>query len=196
MFSSMHDTTRLRRREMIFLNISDSIRAINFKIYHNIAHGSLYISIRNDITIYFRSAPNRTNVSILVMSGSRFLDNSSTDLEKVYCFVTQGSRISFRSMCKSLDIFGSWPRKWKWGQKGRTVVNALPKWLISIFGKSAKANNSRIRSMVVPKCLYTKPEITSSATSGRPLSKFEKTSQNAAFDGLGRILVAQYFASP
>ena len=38
--------------------------------------------------------------------------------------------------------------------KGRTVVNALHKWLITIFLKTTEASNSQIRSMVLPKSLY------------------------------------------
>ena len=51
--------------ETIFGNISETTKASNFKIYHNVAHESLYISTGNDITIFFRSAANRTDVSIL-----------------------------------------------------------------------------------------------------------------------------------
>ena len=36
--------------------------------------------------------------------------------------------------------------------------------------------------------------MTSPATSGRHLSKFEKTTENAAFDGFGQILEARRFA--
>ena len=34
------------------------------------------------------------------------------------------------------------------------MVNALLRWLISIFCKAAEASNSQMRSMVVPKSLY------------------------------------------
>ena len=34
--------------------------ASNFKLYHSVAHESLYISTANDVTIYFRSAANGT----------------------------------------------------------------------------------------------------------------------------------------
>ena len=44
--------------------ISESTKASIFKMCSHIALGSPYILIRNDVTIYFRSAPNRTNVSI------------------------------------------------------------------------------------------------------------------------------------
>ena len=54
---------RLRRHEMIFfLNISETIRMSDFKIYHKVALDGLYISTGNDITNYFRSEANRTNV--------------------------------------------------------------------------------------------------------------------------------------
>ena len=55
---------RLRRRHEMILNISKTIEGSNFKIYHNVAQDSLYIKIENDVTIYFRSAANRINVSI------------------------------------------------------------------------------------------------------------------------------------
>ena len=51
-----------RRHEMTFWNISETIRAIDFKIYHKVALHSLYISIGNDVINYFRSAANHTNV--------------------------------------------------------------------------------------------------------------------------------------
>ena len=37
----------------------------------------------NDVTIYFRWAANRTNVFILVMFASRFLDDNSIDFREV-----------------------------------------------------------------------------------------------------------------
>ena len=42
----------------------------------------------------------------------------------------------------------------KMGPNGRTGVNALHKWLISIFWKTAESSKSQIPSMVVPKSLY------------------------------------------
>ena len=56
---------RLRRHEMTFLNISESIRASDFKINHKAALDSLYISAGNDVINYFRPEANRTNVYIL-----------------------------------------------------------------------------------------------------------------------------------
>ena len=54
---------RLRpRHEMIFFNISETIRASDFKIYHKIALDSLYISTGKDVINYFHSEANRTNV--------------------------------------------------------------------------------------------------------------------------------------
>ena len=47
-----------------FFNISESFRASNFKIYHNVVLDSLYILTGNDATVYFRAAANRTKVSI------------------------------------------------------------------------------------------------------------------------------------
>ena len=57
---------RLRRRhEMIFFNISETVRVSDFTIYHKVALESLYISTGNDFINYFQSAANRTNVYIL-----------------------------------------------------------------------------------------------------------------------------------
>jgi hypothetical protein len=47
------------------LNISETFRASNFKNYHNVALDSFYISTGNDVTSYFRSAANQTNVQML-----------------------------------------------------------------------------------------------------------------------------------
>ena len=46
-------------------NISETTRASTFKINHNVSLDSLYISTRNDVTIYFRSAVHSINVFIL-----------------------------------------------------------------------------------------------------------------------------------
>ena len=57
---------RIRRRhEIICWNISETVRASDLKIYHMVAHDSLYIFTGNDVINYFRSAGNCTNVSIL-----------------------------------------------------------------------------------------------------------------------------------
>ena len=55
---------RLRRRtEMVFFsNISETIRASNFKIDHKVENDSLYISTGNDLINYFRTEAIRTNV--------------------------------------------------------------------------------------------------------------------------------------
>ena len=56
---------RLRSHEMIFCEyISEAIRASDFKIYHNVALGNLYISTGNDVINYFRSQANRSTVYI------------------------------------------------------------------------------------------------------------------------------------
>ena len=54
--------SRLRRHEMIFLNISETIGVIDFKSYHKVVLDGIYISTGNDVISYFRSAANRTNV--------------------------------------------------------------------------------------------------------------------------------------
>ena len=48
----------------MFWKIRETARACNFNIYHNEAHGSLYMSTRNDVTIFFWSTANRINVFI------------------------------------------------------------------------------------------------------------------------------------
>ena len=48
-----------------FRNILEIIRASNSKIYRNVANSSLSISAGMDVTNYFWSTANRTNVSIL-----------------------------------------------------------------------------------------------------------------------------------
>ena len=53
------------QHEMICLIISGIARTINFKIYRNAALNKFYISSGNDVTIYFWSAANLTNVFIL-----------------------------------------------------------------------------------------------------------------------------------
>ena len=78
-----------------FFYISKTIRASDFKSFHNVALDSLYISTGNDIIIYFRSEANRTNVYISVKFGSRFLDKVSTDSENFYRFGNCGSSASF-----------------------------------------------------------------------------------------------------
>ena len=102
---------RLRRHEIFFLNISETTRAINFSNHPNVAHDSLYISTANYVKIYFRSAANRTNVSILghVRVGLRFLDLITVQSlsKKVYSF---GKCESWASslFCDASDIFASW----------------------------------------------------------------------------------------
>ena len=72
-----------RRHHEIIFNILEAPKAINCKIYHNVALYSLYISTGNDVIINFQSAANSINVFIFVMFGSRFLDNGSTVFENV-----------------------------------------------------------------------------------------------------------------
>ena len=71
-----------------FLKISQkqTTRASNFKIFHNVAHDSPYISTGSDVTIYFRSAANRKTCHFGVMFRPRFLDNGSAVFKKVYSF--------------------------------------------------------------------------------------------------------------
>ena len=62
---SLNANVDVRRRHLeiiIFFNILKSIWACNSKIYHNVAFDSLYILTRNDISSYFPSAANLTNV--------------------------------------------------------------------------------------------------------------------------------------
>ena len=65
MLSSMFASASAAVTNLICFNISETTRASNFKIYHNVAHDGLYISAGNNVTIVFRSTANRTKVSIL-----------------------------------------------------------------------------------------------------------------------------------
>ena len=69
----------------------------------------------------------------------------------VYYYVNNGSSSSFAVLlvtrhCCFLTA--------KMGTDGRTVVNALNKWLVTIFWKTSEASNSQIFSMVVLKTVY------------------------------------------
>ena len=48
--------------EMIFWNISETIRDYDFKMYDRVALDSFYVSTGNDVINYFRSEANPTNV--------------------------------------------------------------------------------------------------------------------------------------
>ena len=58
-------TANFSIRKYFLSVVSENARASNFKIYHNVAHDSLYILTGNDVAVYFWSAANRTNMSIL-----------------------------------------------------------------------------------------------------------------------------------
>ena len=61
----VHLRRRLRHEMILFLNISETAEASNFKISHSITLDGLYIFTENNVTRYFRSAANRINVFIL-----------------------------------------------------------------------------------------------------------------------------------
>ena len=61
---SLNAIVDLRRHEITFWNISQTIRASNLNIRLNVPHDRVDISTGNYVTIFFRSAENRTNVSI------------------------------------------------------------------------------------------------------------------------------------
>ena len=63
------------------------------------------------------------------MFGSRFLDNGSTDSEKVQ--FSKVIQLRHFLLCKLLDIFASWPQNG--GSSGPTVVYALRRRLIAIL---------------------------------------------------------------
>ena len=81
--------------KFFFFNISETTRASNFKIYHNVAQDSLYISTGNDVTICFPLAANRTNMFIL--------GHGSTDFEKASQFWKLIQRLNF-FFCNISDI--------------------------------------------------------------------------------------------
>ena len=91
------------------------------------------------------------------MFGSRFLNDGLADLERVYCFINNGSSASF-AVVQVIINFCFLTQKCfltpKMRPNGRTVVNSVNKWLILILWKSAEAINSHIRSIIVPKSLY------------------------------------------
>ena len=95
---------RLRRHEMIFFNFSETVRASDFKIYHNLALHSLYIWTGKDVINYFRSAANRINVNFGACSGSDFSITVQPILKKftVLETVIQGLHLL---LCNLLDIF-------------------------------------------------------------------------------------------
>ena len=106
---------RLRRHEMSFGNISETVRDSNFKIYRNVSLFSLCSLTGNDVIICFRSAANRINVFILpwwswVVFGSRCLDNGSIDFKKVYSLGTSDSSAQLALM-KYLGQFCSFTPK-------------------------------------------------------------------------------------
>ena len=80
-------------------------------------------------------------VHLVVMLGSRLLDNDSPDSGKVYTLGNCDSRASLLFF-DLLDILAHWPRKWvlifcfvtsiSVGSSGPTVVYALRRWLIAI----------------------------------------------------------------
>ena len=87
---------------MSLLNVSETIRASDFKISHSVGLDSLYIWTGNDVTSYFRSAANRIDVLILghvwiVVSQSRF-----NRFQKSLETVVQGLHFL---LCNLLDIF-------------------------------------------------------------------------------------------
>ena len=122
------------------MNIYETIRASSFKIYHNVAHDGLYVSTGKDVTFYFRSAANRTSVSVF---GHVRVSIAAQRISKMSAILRIMVRVLHFALCKSLDIFAVWRRN-----------GALHKWLISILWKTAEVCNSQIRSMVVPKSLH------------------------------------------
>ena len=89
---------RLRRchEMMFFLNISATIKASNFTIYHNVAHGSFF-TFPPEITSQSTSSRQQITQTcqFWVMFGSRFVDKGSTDFEEIYSVVNNGSSASF-----------------------------------------------------------------------------------------------------
>ena len=148
MLSSMSASAAIK---WFFGSISETIRASNFEIYHNVAHDSLYMSTGNVVTIYIQCGANSANVSIYGPCSGRDFSTTAQPLTKkitVMQIIVQALHLVVR---KSLDIFASWPWKWHW--TACTVVNALNWWLISISWKAAEASASQIRSVVVRKSL-------------------------------------------
>ena len=89
--------------EMTLFNISETTRCSNLKIRHNVALNNSHIVTGNDVTIHFRSAAKCINVFILVIFGTRFLDNNSVDFEKGLPFWKGDSSTCL--LWKPLEIF-------------------------------------------------------------------------------------------
>ena len=60
-------------------NISETIRASDFKIYQKVALDSLYILMGNDVINYFRLEANLQTCKFWVMLGLGLFDNGSTN---------------------------------------------------------------------------------------------------------------------
>ena len=91
--------------------------------------------------------------SLWVMFGSQFLDNSSTDLKKMFTVFERSIDVVHFLYCNPLDIFASWLRKCD--QIRPTVVYALHKSLILVFLKTTEASNPQIYTNVILDCFYT-----------------------------------------
>ena len=87
------------------LNISETIRASNFQIAHNVAQDSLYPSTRNDVIIYVRSAANRTKCSRWVMFGWRFFSMTLEPILKKFTVLEIVIQWLHFLLCNLLDIF-------------------------------------------------------------------------------------------
>ena len=99
-------------KNWLILIFSETTKASNFKIQQGIALGSTCIFTENDITGYFRSAPNRTSVFILdhvrvAVSRRRF----NRFWKRLQFYRNCGKRSLF--FLGNLDMFAPWP--WKWG---------------------------------------------------------------------------------
>ena len=86
---------RRRRHEMIFLNISETSRASDYNIYHKMALDILNISTGNDVKTTSGRKQIVQTCKGLVMFGSQFLSNGSTDSENVYSSGNHDSRALF-----------------------------------------------------------------------------------------------------
>ena len=81
----------LGRHEMIFWNISETIRANDFKIYSNVAPDSLYPSTGNDVTIYF--GDSRSNHSQDIRAADFIMDGRRRMMDPVVMGLTRSPPI-------------------------------------------------------------------------------------------------------
>ena len=115
----------------LFLNISETIRTNDFKIYYSEALGSLYISTRNEAINYIRiGSKSYKRINFLSCSDRDFSMIVQPILKRFTVFETAVQWLHFH-FSKLLDISAPWLPQL--GLKWTSVVYALRRRLIAIF---------------------------------------------------------------